>query len=443
MNEPSDSRPQRTGGTRLIAPITAWFGTVADHLGEVATAPAYHRLRQLLLLSAAIQLLLAPLTSWSIDTNTFVQTGSITLYTGNPYAGGTWYNAPLGPYLAVPTFGILTAIVGPGGLFHSVPQLGAIAARAGYPTVLPTSAALLAWKLPLILAGLAVGIAIDWALRSRVDGLPPAIGAAAWLLNPVVIWAIAVHGEVDGLAALWVVLALLAVATRHWFGAGLALSLGFFTKGYPIALVPLMVAWLILTRLDGEWSLRKAGARLGWAVLGVAVGAAPFVGYITTTLGQLTARSSIGLYGALSLTVIFNPAVPKGSGAYFAFASNPAHGALVLSVLVAIAVAGYVIGLVLFGTRLRRGSPPVDELPTAALLAAGAIAGVLLADPIPNAENLLGLIPFVLLAVPRLTKAWSLRLVTGLSFAGIFQYMSILTPVGSSTRRPPSSGRPR
>jgi hypothetical protein len=431
MSEPSESGAGLNGVRRWIAPITGWFRTVSDHLAEVATAPAYHRLRQLLLISALVQLILAPLSSWSIDTNTFVQTGSITLYTGNPYAGGTWYNAPLAPFLSVPSFAFLTAIVGPAGLFHAVPGLAGVAARTGIPTYLPTPAALLAWKLPLIIAGLAVGIAIDWALRFRLEGLSPEVGAATWLLNPVVIYAIAIHGEVDGLAALWVVLALLAFATRHWFAGGLALSLAFFTKGYPIALVPVILAWLVLTRLEGGWSARRAGARLGWAALGAAAGALPFVGYIGTTIGELTARSSIGVYGALSLTVIFNPAVPKFGGAYHAFASSPANGPLFLGLLVTIAVVGYAVGLVLFGIYLRRGPSDVPELSMAALLGAGAVAAVLLSDPIPNAENLLGVLPLVVLATPRLPRDWALRLLTGVSFAGLFQYFSILTPFAS------------
>lgn len=430
MNEPAGSAGLRLVTRAVLDPARAMAGGVLDHLGAVARAPEYRRLRQMLLLSALVQFILAPLTSWSIDTNTFVQSGVITLYTGNPYAGGSWYNAPLGPFATVPTLGILTELVGPGGIFQAVPGLAAIAARADYPTLLPTPAALLAWKLPFIVAGLGMGIAIDWALRTRSQGLPPNLGAALWLLNPLVLWAIAVHGEVDGLAALWIMLALLGLASRHWFLGGIGVALAFVTKGYPIVLLPIVLLWVVLTRADGVSTVRRVASRIGQTLAGFAVGLLPFAGYLLITVDQLTARSVIGIYGALSVTVIFNPAVPKGYGPYFAFTSHTSNAAAVLFGLTALGALGVLAGLVLFAQTLRRpGEAKPPELPAAALLGVVAVSAVLLADPIPNAENLLGLLPLAILAVPRLPKELALRLITGISCAGLLQYFSILTPL--------------
>ena len=409
-----------------VGPI--WSG-VAGHLGEVARGERYHRLRMILLAGLLARLVLAPLTSWSIDTNTFVESGIATVYTGNPYAGGLWYNPPLGPYLSIPSMAAAVLVAGPNHLFHPVPGMIALSIREGYPTVLPTPLALLAWKLPLLLADVVMAIALDWALRFRVPGLAPEVGASLWYLNPLVIWAVAVHGEVDGVAACLVVLALLSIACGRWFPAGLSIALAFFTKGYPLVLVPLVLVWVAFSALGGPARARPIARRLGWLAAGAAVGTVPFLAFLMTTFGQLTARANVGLYGALSVTVIFNPGVPKGIGPYHAFTTNLANAAAMVDVFLGMAVLGVVAGSAILARRLlrRRPSDP-PELSTAALVGAWALAGVLIADPIPNAENVLALLPFLVLAVPKLPFEWTGRLTTGVSIAGVFQYFSLVTP---------------
>ena len=64
-----------------------------------------------------------------------------------------------------------------------------------------------AWKLPLVLADLLVGVVLvdlGRQLRCPRPGLVPTL----WLISPVSLWVSAGHGQVESLAVLAIVLAL-------------------------------------------------------------------------------------------------------------------------------------------------------------------------------------------------------------------------------------------
>ncbi len=423
------------GGTLPAEGTPGWAGRWAAAAGRLLTDPRHRTLRWVLFAGLAIRLVLAPLTSWDYDTPEFVQAGISTLYTGSPYALSLWANPPLAPFLSAPLLAIPTMIYGPQGLVSAVAAITPVTVQSGVnATLLPLPMALLAWKLPFILADLAVAIALyefpTWAgLELPISRT---VVAAAWFLNPLVIWASSVHGEVDSLAILLLLLALGAAYRQHWISAGLFLGLAIFTKGYPIVLLPALgaaaLAWPV--REPGPW--RHRTGRLGAIALGLGVSALPFLAFLSRTTGVLTSKASNPLYGGISILTIFNGASPRGTGWYAAVTTAPGNAAatlLVLRALAGVAIAGSAL---LLGYRLHRDRGGSDPARYRWLLLASlwATTGILLADSAPQPENLVALIPLALLALPARGHRRTLIAVALLSAAGTLLYWAILTPLG-------------
>ncbi|MCI4317575.1 MAG: hypothetical protein L3J96_03475, partial [Thermoplasmata archaeon] len=98
-----------------------------------------------------------------------------------------------------------------------------------------------------------------------------------------------------------------------------------------------------------------------------------------------------------------------------------------LAYLISLGVA--IVGSVALVFRARRGDgPPRDaELVLLSTASAWVLAGGLLAIQSPQAENVVGLIPFLLLMLPAMQK-WGPALIATLSGAAWLQYLSLLTP---------------
>ncbi|HZY91735.1 MAG TPA: hypothetical protein VFG07_03035, partial [Thermoplasmata archaeon] len=255
--------------------------------------------------------------------------------------------------------------------------------------------------------------------------------AAAWFLNPLVIWASTVHGEVDTLAALLVLVALLTALERRWFYSGAALGFAIFAKGYPIALLPIFAA-ILLAELSGpsatRWRLSRSVSR--W-VGGLALSVVPFLYLLAPTEITLLTKAGSPIYGGISVLGIYNAASPKGAGLYAGFASSPGAALASLTLLRGFGISLVLLSTVLLYWRLTRVSvrtnEPVTLVGVACLVAS---LGVFLSDSAPQPENVVGLLSLVLVAA----SAWNRRavLVTFvlLSGAGLAMYWSFLTPFG-------------
>ncbi len=395
------------------------------------TDPRQARLRIVLLVGLAVRLVLAPLTSWGTDTLGFVHSGQILLYSGNPYSGGTWFNPPLAPYLASPTMGAVTLLLGPEGLYRSLPFAVPAALASWVPTLVPVPAALLAWKLPLILADVAGGLALYFLVERHLAPGRGTLAAALWLLNPLTIWVSSVHGEVDGLAAAFAVLALAAAAERHWYWAGLLLSLSVLAKGYTVVLVPTFVVAAVV--LPGPWRavLRRAVRPLATLALGIATALAVFFAYLSETFDLLATHTTASVtYGGLSVLSIFNPASPKGTGAWARYTNSAANAHLGLIALQGFAALSVLVALVLLVVQRRRGArtrpAAVRDLTIACAIA---LAGTVLANPVPNSENIDVLVAAGFAGALALgsTRYWVV--VWGIALSGFFQYWALLTPL--------------
>ncbi|MCI4334496.1 MAG: hypothetical protein L3K04_02550 [Thermoplasmata archaeon] len=399
-----------------------------------ALEPQYRRLRRIVLVGLLVRLLLAPVSSWDFDTPGFVLSGISTVYTGNPYASSLWANPPLAPYLAAPLLAIPTLLWGPQSLVAVASGVAPVTVVTGVnATFLPSPIALLAWKLPLLLADLGVALLLYL--------LPPRLGlqvpfsreglAAAWFLNPLVIWSSAVHGEVDSLAILLVLLSLYAVITEHWYSAGLLFGLGVFTKAYPLVLLPLLGVAVALWPSASPPPPRQWLRRAGRLAAGVAVGVVAFLSFLPQTFGLIVSKATNPNFGGMSLLILYNRIAPGGATGHWTVPTYIPTGLAVLSVFRIMAVLAVLLGAGFFAWRLwRRPSASRQERFHWLFLAAlWAIVGVLLSDSVPQPENVVALLPLMLLTLPAPARWRRLAPYVLLSGAGLLMYWAFLTPL--------------
>jgi hypothetical protein len=101
----------------------------------------------------------------------------------------------------------------------------------------------IAWKLPLVSADLLTAGVIFRLGRKFVPSHASAL-AALWLVNPVVLWVSAGHGQVESIAILCLFAALQFALDGRLLLAGLVTGLGAGVEYFPIAaLVPVIVWW--------------------------------------------------------------------------------------------------------------------------------------------------------------------------------------------------------
>ena len=390
---------------------------------SLATSREHRRLRILLLVGIGIRLLLAPLTSWGIDTPFFTVSTVNLLYTGNLYAANTFYNPPLGPMLQLPLFRLAAFFQPPSSFVQFYPALVGVSERSQMLVpFLPTPGILFLLKLPYMLADLGVALLL-YAVGRRAGERYAVFLAAVWFLNPVVIWASSVHGEVDSLAALLGLAFVLALWKGWNLPAGVFLGLGVFAKIYPIAFLPFALAWTISFPGRAVYSLRERLHASSLLLAGAALSVVPFIPYLPGFAVILAHQAGNVNYGGLSILIAFNPELSPISRV---FPVGVGHS-IALGYQASLAVA--VVGSVILILRARRGAPLSEDarLTLLSTAAAWVLAGGLLALLSPQAENAVGLLPFLLLMLP-VVRRWGPRLIATLSAAAWAQYLSLLTP---------------
>lgn len=387
--------------------------------------PRYRLLRRLVVAGLLVRLLLAPVTSWSIDTPSFVSATVSTFLTGSPYTD-PFYNPPLGPFLQAPLLALLALIVPPAAFVPSVVSVTGLAESTSFSTVLvPIPTALLLLKLPLILADVATGVGVFTILEPRVGTRMANYSAAAWLLNPLTIWVSSVHGEYDPLAAAALILLVMALLRRWPLGAGVAIGIGTMAKLLPILCLPFVVAYFAWPA-DGSPRRERLRA-VGTVAAGLGLAILPFLGVLRDIPLPASGGAGPTLFGGLSLFIIYNPAVVPLSGSSAGFL--PASSAQPLFLAQQVVAIGTILAppLVWFlSRRSRQGSPATAE--TIALPLLGAVIGGVLLDPAPQSENLVAPLALALLAAPFLGR-WGWTAFGMLTVAGIGLYWALLTPV--------------
>ncbi|MCI4335700.1 MAG: hypothetical protein L3K17_00675 [Thermoplasmata archaeon] len=354
------------------------------------------------------------------------------VYSGNPYASTTWFNPPLAPYLAEPFVALITLLSGPQSLLISVPAIAPVAVATGVDAaVFPTSAALLAWKLPLIASDFGVALLLLRVVRERSGPGSGEWVVAAWFLNPLVIWASSVHGEVDTLAVFFVLYAVVLSAHQRWMAAGLALGVAVFAKGYPLVFLPLFAAALMASIPTGSVPERGRLKNLGRWVIGLGVSVVPFLYILPQTAAALLAKAGSPTYGGISVLAVFNAASPRAAGVYATLTTTASDSMIAFGVLRSLAVIAVIGATVGVYVRLHGTAVSVADR-TTALAVACLIGGVAIfvSDSAPQPENVVGLLPLLLVAAPLFSNRAVKTSFAVLTAAGIAMYWSFLTPFG-------------
>jgi len=401
-------------------------------LRQLATAPALRRLRWVLAVGLVVRVLLAVTTAWPNDTAGAIQAAQSVLRFGNPYILG-WGEPPLVPFLAAPTVALAEALFGAGSLLPVVPQLAPLATVTGFTfLVSPSPAALLAWKAPLILSDVLVGLLLYHLAGSLASATPDrrTLVTALWILNPLVIWSSVVDGEVDSMVALFLLLLFVALIYRWWTVAGLAIALGTFTKGYPFIFLPVAVAVAVGPALARS----EPWARAGRALIRLAAGIVPvllvFLVLTSEVINALTSDFFSTAYGGASFTTIFNPSSPTG-GWYGLVVGSPWAPVVLMTLLRSLAAVGVLAGAVgVAGIYARRRSTPVERLRSLWWALLLTVASVLLADPTPQPERLLGVLSLLPLGAALADRRRWIALTTTLTASGLTIYAAFVTPLG-------------
>lgn len=405
----------------------------ARFLRRLGTGREYRRLRWIFAVGLAVRLVLAAMTAWPADTATAIHAAQSVLQFGNPYILG-WGEPPLTPYLAAPTVALAAFLVGNGSLLPVVPQLAPLASVTGFRFLIsPSPPALLAWKLPLILSDLLVGLLLYHLVGVLAPGGSPRreLVVALWLLNPLVIWSSVIDGEVDSLVALFLLLLLVSLMYRWWFLAGAAIALGTFTKGYPFIFLPAALCVAFVPALAGIEPWANARRALSRFVAGMLPALLAFLFLTSEVVQVLSADFFSTAYGGASLSIVFNPSSPGGSGLYAQLIQSPFAPLVLMLLLRGVATAGVVFAVLALAIRIARR--PLDETQRgrtvwlALLLTA---ASVLLADPGPQPERLLGTLGLLSLAPALLSGRRWIALNATLSASGLTIYAAFVTPLG-------------
>lgn len=407
-------------GSPTMATLLAW-------IRERFSGPAGRALRYVFITSIVVQLFLAPLTSWASDTPSFVGSVVALLYRGSPYATDQLFNPPLGSFLQAPFFALLSIWNPPSALVTNVAAIAPAASVSGVSTQIPTAPALIALKLPLIIACILTGLCVTYLGELTVGRSRSVWVAGSWLLNPLVIWSTAVHGEVDVLACAAVLAFLIALLQRWYFVAGVALALGMVSKAYPIILLPCSLI-AINYRNRGSSESPSSAVTVRFAV-GVGLTLLPFAVFLPN-LESIQGGLSTVSYGGFNLLLLFNPGEYPKNWHFFSGIFTPALANLVHVAFAGVFVASIVASLLLAWVATYVDDPPIGKAPTKTLvyMLVWPLAAVLLYQTSPQSENLL-LVLAALLVLGCLGGSLVKTLYWVLSGAGMALYLTLASPV--------------
>ena len=226
-----------------------------------------------------------------------------------------------------------------------------------------------AWKLPLLLADLLVGLTLlDLGRRLKVRH--PALVPTLWLLSPVSLWVAAGHGQVEPLTVLAFTLSVDLLIRRRFMLAGVVVGLGVGIEFLPAGLVLVAGFWLVAGLMRRREALRFL------AGLALALGAC-FGPTLVSTVGRASLLS--GLSSTVAVTASSgagNPVQPVvGSSLWAIFGIEPGRF-WVISAVIAIAL--------LFGfaaVRSRKKQHTVARQRLGVLATGGLLVCIVILDP--------------------------------------------------------------
>ena len=254
-----------------------------------------------------------------------------------------------------------------------------------------------------LLAGL-VGLMVGWIAAQR--------GSGAWSYRSLALWGLIAVIEAPVLAwrfdiaavALAVLGVVLVLKGRPAF-AGVALAVGTLVKVFPVALVPVLFAWLLVRRDRGQAIRLAAGFAVAGAVLlgavVLAVGVEPARQFLPYQQDRLVQIESVMSSALLLVHTITRESVSVDYG----YQSIQIVGAgtdqflAIQDILMAVAIGGVgLLAYLRFRSERRAGADPA--LATLLAYLAAAVLGLLVTNKVFSAQYLLWLLPLGVL-LPR------------------------------------------
>jgi Glycosyltransferase family 87 len=148
-----------------------------------------------------------------------------------------------------------------------------------------------AWKLPLVLADLLVGvILVDLGKQLRCPR--PGLIATLWLISPVPLWVSAGHGQIESLTVLAIVLSLDLLIRHRPLLAGIVVGLGIGVEYLPALIAVIVIFWLYASVIERREVCRFAAGCAGALALCFGPALATDLGR-TSLLGGLAFTASV------------------------------------------------------------------------------------------------------------------------------------------------------
>jgi hypothetical protein len=356
-----------------------------------ASVAYFSELRWWILIGVLVRLCLWMYSSQA-DLTGFASQSVTMAYGGHPYTFGSNY-PPSWP-LFLNLVGRTAAVwVPPSGFLQTFPLNGILVNQIGTlePPALVTPFYSVVEKSFLLPFDLGTGLALYYLVRTGpFRQLEPRTVFALWFLNPLIVTVSSLHGNYDVLSAFFVLVALLLVFQGDYLFAGISVGIATSLELYPLFLVPIFLAFLARNQSFVAAAKRGLEFVAGGAVAAVVVLWPPSLlhDFITSFGTGPGVGNQFGGFWIWSLV-----SIPW----------SPLHRLSNLltqnSIDVSLACAAVAVVLVLYlAARWIRARGPEPGLPAVTTTLLAAILAVYFVLPIVQPQNLIWLLPYLLLA---------------------------------------------
>lgn len=159
-------------------------------------------------------------------------------------------------------------------------------------------------KMPLFICDIAVAYVIRWIVLERTEDIKKAnYGFAIWIMCPLVIVISSINGMFDTISVLMVLLCVVFLMKDNCFMAGMMFGLAVLTKFFPIFLIFMLIAYVLVKHKDDGMAIKKLGVSLIGAVLIILIVLLPNIldGNVLEAFSFITNRASSGLDSGLGV----------------------------------------------------------------------------------------------------------------------------------------------
>ena len=372
------------------------------------------------LVGLLIRLILIPLLAYPYDVSHWAITIQ-NIESGNGlYELPGYYYSPVWGYILgiVSFFGSFLMDIPLGGYFNSAVPMELLWWDL-YKAEITTIEFNVLVKIPMLLSDMLIGILLYRFIKERTDDeRKSTIGAALWLLCPIVIYMSAVQGMFDTISVLFMLLSVMAAYKGRYFAAGSALALATLTKLFPVYLIFVLAAYVITKHGPDK---KEAFRKLAYGLAGV------FVTSLIVFLPQIMDGTVME-----SLAFIFNrvdsSGVPSDAVTWEEMFTSIGYSIVMFLQIIVIPLAAYV------AYRMYRSGPEnIDEKFMSCVFFTSAI--VFLWVPAP--QYLMIIVPFlayhIVMNDRKYIVPWAIMSFGALAFAFTMNNFSLLSSLAAFT----------